>query len=98
MKVEKEKALEKKLTNEIKKLSGWSIKLPASQLMGLPDRLCLFTGGRVCFAEVKSTGVQPTRRQLIVHNKLRRLGFDVRVVDSTPKIEKIVEDYNEPLL
>ena len=91
--IEREKALEKKLTNEVKKRGGWAVKLLSSLVSGLPDRLCLLPGGRLFFAEVKGTGLKPTKIQKFVHDKIRGLGFRVEVVDSTEKINQILKDY-----
>lgn len=85
-----EKYLERKLGEELRKAGGWAIKLPASFLAGLPDRLCLLPGGRVIFAEIKETGKRPTALQARMHQKLRGLGFDARVVDKYSDIEEII--------
>lgn len=90
-----EKYLERKLGEEVRKIGGWSIKLPAYLLNGLPDRLVLFPGGRVMFAEIKTTGAKITAVQAAIHAKLRKLGFVVIVVDSYNVIEQIIEAYEE---
>lgn len=77
-----EKYLEKALYDAVKKSGGLCIKLLCHQFLGLPDRLCLFQGGKLCFAEIKTTGKKPTKAQLHVHNILRNLGFCVFVIDS----------------
>ena len=93
---ESEKDLEKKLNRAIDKtLKGWSLKLLCRFVNGLPDRLCLLPGGCVVFAQVKTTGEKPTKLQLITHRKLRKLGFDVRVIDNSKDIEKLVKYYAE---
>lgn len=93
-KKEGEKMLERKLKGLIEKeLGGKCIKLSADYDNGIPDRLCLFPGGRAMFVEVKSQGETPRKLQLLKHKELRALGFRVDVVDSTAKIENIIEDY-----
>lgn len=89
--IESEKKLERKLYKEVKKRGGWSIKMLSMHITGLPDRLCLFPGGRALFCEIKTTGKKPTKIQQMVHKKLRRLGFQVFVIDST---EQIIEALN----
>lgn len=90
-----EKYLERKLGEEIRKIGGWSVKLPAYLLNGLPDRLILLPGGRVLFAEIKTTGAKITPVQATIHAKLRTLGFVVVVVDSYQVIEQIIGAYEE---
>jgi hypothetical protein len=93
MKIEKEKILEKKLSMEIEKLGGWSLKLLSTHVTGLPDRMCLLPGGRVFFAEVKTTKEKPKRIQIWVHNKIRALGFRVEIIDQSEKIKELIRDY-----
>ena len=93
MKIEKEKILEKKLSIEIEKLGGWSLKLLSTHVTGLPDRMCLLPGGRVFFAEVKTTKEKPKRIQIWVHNKIRALGFRVEIIDQSEKIKELIRDY-----
>jgi len=93
MKIEKEKILEKKLSMEIEKLGGWSLKLLSTHVTGLPDRMCLLPGGRVFFAEVKTTKEKPKRIQIWVHDKIRALGFRVEIIDQSEKIKELIRDY-----
>jgi hypothetical protein len=93
MKIEKEKILEKKLSMEIEKLGGWSLKILSTHVTGLPDRMCLLPGGRVFFAEVKTTKEKPKKIQIWVHNKIRALGFRVEIIDQSEKIKELIRDY-----
>ncbi len=88
--IESEKVLERKLLIHVKKLDGWSIKLLSDFVRGLPDRLILLPGGRVLFAEVKTTGKKPTKMQIFVHSRLMVLGFKVLIIDSSTKIKDIL--------
>jgi len=88
--IESEKLLERKLRQKIDQLGGWSIKLLSSHITGLPDRLCLLPGGRVIFVEVKTTRKKPKKIQLKVHEKLRGLGFQVEIIDTSLKIKEIL--------
>ncbi|MCK5640154.1 MAG: VRR-NUC domain-containing protein [Gammaproteobacteria bacterium] len=88
-----EKLIEKKLGLKIKNLGGWSIKLLSLHISGLPDRICLLPGGRLFFAEVKTTGEKPTPIQRLVHKKIRALGFRVEVIDNMDKLNEIIKDY-----
>lgn len=90
---ESEKLLERKLREKVKHLGGWSIKLPSVHNWGLPDRICLLPGGLLFFAEIKTTGEKPRPSQLVVHKKLKGLGFEVHVIDSSEQINKILNTY-----
>ena len=94
MAIESEKVLEKYLVSEVKSLGGWAVKLLSGLVTGLPDRLCLLPGGVVAFVEVKTTGKKATPRQLIVHKKLRQLGFRVEVLDSKEGINNFINSFD----
>ena len=89
--IESEKVLEPKLVKAVKAEGGWAIKLLATFVTGIPDRMCLFPGGRIVFVEMKTTGQKPRKIQRYVHRKLVRLGFIVLVIDSTPGIENLIQ-------
>jgi hypothetical protein len=84
--LESEKATEKLLNEEVKKLGGWSIKLSAAFISGLPDRLVLLPGGHLYFVEMKSERKKPSAIQKIIHKKLAGLGFPVLVIDTKEKV------------
>ena len=90
-----EKLLERKLVKEVQRLGGWSIKILSIHVSGLPDRICLLPGGHIFFAEIKTTGRKPTKIQLHVHKRIRKLGFQVEIVDSLADIKKITNQYNK---
>lgn len=93
MVIESEKVLEKYLVSEVKSLGGWAVKLLSGLVTGLTDRLILLPGGVVAFVELKTTGKKATPRQLIVHKKLRELGFRVEVLDSKEGINNFINFY-----
>ena len=66
------------------------IKLTSQYQRGLPDRLILMPGGRVCFAEIKTTGKKPTALQRVTHERLRALGYRVEVVDTTERLDNLI--------
>lgn len=92
-KTESEKLIERKLVQKVNSVGGMCIKLLTYQLTGLPDRMCLFPGGRVAFVELKTTGKKPRKIQEVIHNKLRALGFRVEVIDTTEGIIDFINDY-----
>lgn len=89
-----EKALERKLRERVKKLGGRAVKLPAIHDAGIPDRMCLFPGGRVAFAELKGTGLRPSPIQRAWLRRLKKLGFIAVVIDSEESLEKFLEPYD----
>lgn len=90
MKPESEKVIERKLVSAVKENGGMCIKLLCDQLMGLPDRMCLFPGGIVAFVELKTTGKKPKRIQTFMHKKLRGLGFRVEVIDTIEGVSTFI--------
>lgn len=87
---ESEKALEAELRERCKALGWLCIKLTSQYQRGLPDRLILMPGGRVCFAEIKTTGKKPTALQRMTHERLRALGYRVEVVDTTESLDNLI--------
>ena len=87
---ESEKVLEAELRERCKTLGWMCIKLTSQYQRGLPDRLILMPGGRVCFAEIKTTGKKPTALQRVTHERLRALGYRVEVVDTTERLDNLI--------
>ena len=85
-----EKDLEAELRERCKALGWMCIKLTSQYQRGLPDRLILMPGGRVCFAEIKTTGKKPTALQRVTHERLRALGYRVEVVDTTVSLDNLI--------
>ena len=89
--VESEKLIERKLVELTKINNGMCIKLLCNHILGLPDRLCLFPGGKLAFVELKTTGEKPKRIQIFMHKKLRALGFRVEVIDTVEGVIEFVD-------
>lgn len=90
--VESEKLVERKLVELTKINNGMCIKLLCNHILGLPDRLCLFPGGKLAFVELKTTGEKPKRIQIFMHKKLRTLGFRVEVIDTVEGVINFVDE------
>ena len=90
--IDSEKVVEHKLVELVKINGGMCIKLLCDQLIGLPDRMCLFPGHKIVFVELKTTGRKPKRIQAHMHNKLRALGFRVEVIDTVESVINFVDD------
>lgn len=83
----REKLIEEKLREEVKKLGGLAIKFYSSSYTGLPDRIIFLEGGKTAFAEIKTTGKKASPRQKFVHKVLRDLGFKVEVIDNQSALD-----------
>ena len=90
--IDSEKSVERKLVELVKINNGMCIKLLCDQLIGLPDRLCLFPNHKMVFVETKTTGQKPRRIQAYMHKKLRALGFRVEVIDTVEGVNEFIED------
>ncbi|MGF7049132.1 Holliday junction resolvase [Paenibacillus sp. DS2015] len=84
-----ESTLERKLVNRVRSQGGQCLKFTSPGTSGVPDRICLFPGGRVVFVEMKAPGEKARPLQLKRHRELQALGFDVRVIDSEVAINEI---------
>ena len=87
----REKAIELKLVQAIKKAGGLAIKFTSPGLDGMPDRLVILPGGRMAFVEVKAPGQKPRPLQLLRHGGLRRLGCQVFVLDDADQIPELMQ-------
>jgi hypothetical protein len=83
----KESRVEKVLGWEVKDRGGWAIKLLPS-VSGLPDRMVLLPGGRLIFVELKSPTGTVKPHQTVIHDRLRRLGFEVVVLNTTDRVRQ----------
>lgn len=88
----RERDVEQALRQQVEKKGGLCLKFISPGWSGAPDRLCLFPGGKMCFVEVKRPGEKPRPLQAARHMVLKRLGFDVVVLDDTKGISQFLED------
>ena len=85
-----EKSIEQKLIQAVKAMGGIAPKFVSPGLGGMPDRIILLPGGKIAFAEVKAMGRKPRPLQILRHNMLRRLGFEVFVLDDENQITSML--------
>ena len=88
----REKDLERKLVKAVRDSGGLALKFISPNLNGVPDRLLLFMGGKVVFAEVKAPGEKPRPLQVHRMEQLKALGFRVYVVDSEEMIGEMIRE------
>ena len=90
--IKREATVERYLVRKVSEAGGMAIKLNPLGMAGLPDRLILMPGARIVFAELKRPGEKPRKIQEAFHNRLRKLGFRVEVVDCNEQIRNILEE------
>ena len=88
---ESEKALERRLVEEVKKLGGLALKNTSQFHGGIPDRLVLLPFHTISFVELKSTGEKPRPLQEAAMAKLNDMGFRCWVIDSTEGLDYFLE-------
>jgi hypothetical protein len=86
-----EKLIERKLREGVKKRGGLAVKFTSPFFTGMPDRFILTPGGRIRFAELKSTGKQLSERQEVVKKQLEDLGFSVAVIDDQKTLDEFLK-------
>lgn len=86
----RESFIEEKLTKVVRQKGGVCWKFTSPGTAGVPDRIVLMPKGNIAFVEVKAPGEKPRPLQLSRHRLLRRLGFQVYVLDALEDIDKII--------
>ena len=92
----KEKIIEQNFRAAVRAVGGVAVKFVSPGLDGMPDRLALLPGGRMAFVEVKAPGKKPRPLQEARHRLLRRLGFQVYVLDDEKQIGGIIDEIQSP--
>ena len=89
----REKSVEQRLQEEVKKIGGKAYKLSAAVDAGMPDRLVCIPGGKAIFVETKRTkGGRLSHIQRYRHKELRLMGFDVRVINTGEAVEEFIAE------
>ena len=88
----REKFIEKKLVEAVKKRDGMAPKFVSPSLNGMPDRIVLLPMGRIAFMELKAPGEQMRPLQVKRKRQLERLGFSVYCIDSVAQIDGMLEE------
>ena len=88
----REKTIERKLADAVKKYGGLAPKFTSPGFDGMPDRIVLLPGGHMAFVEVKAPGKKPRPLQEARHRILRALGFAVYVIDDENHIGGVLDE------
>ena len=91
-----EKDVEMRLRQEVRKIGGIAYKFRSPNNSGVPDRICLFPGGRIVFVEVKAPGEKMRDLQVRQKQKIQALGFRVEQVSNYEQVDLLVGRYVEP--
>jgi len=89
-KAESEKALERRLVDEVRKMGGVALKQTSQFHKGVPDRIVLLPFHTICFVELKSTGGKQSEPQKLFMERLKGMYFRCFVIDSTEALEDFV--------
>ena len=88
----REREIERKLVNAVKKQGGLCWKFISPGTAGVPDRIVLMQKGKVAFVEVKAPGETMRLLQEKRKRQLESLGFKVFCLDSERDIPKVISE------
>ena len=88
----REKQVEQKLVQAVKARGGICPKFVSPGFDGMPDRIVLLPGRHFGFVEVKAPGEVPRPLQVSRHRLMKKLGFQVYVLDDPEKIGGILDE------
>lgn len=91
----RESDIEKHLVRRVKDLGGECRKISWIGRRGAPDRLVMLPYEKVIFntaiwVELKAPGVKPEAYQLREHERMRKMGQRVVVIDSIEGVEELL--------
>ena len=90
-----EKAIERYLVDEVKKLGGVCLKYSNQNMAGYPDRLILLPGAITIWVELKSKGKHTTPLQNVRIRTLQNLGYSVFVCDNKESVDNVIKTYSD---
>ena len=93
-----EKKIENYLVKRVREEGGEALKFYSQFSTGYPDRIVMLPGGRTFWVELKAPGKKPTKLQAEMHEKLRKLGQVVLVIDNMEMVDIFVNYAKEDLL
>ena len=92
----REREIERKLVEAVRKTGGLALKFVSPGWSGAPDRIVLLPGGKAGFVEVKAPGKKPRPLQIRRKKQLEQMGFKVFVLDGTGQIGGIIDEIRTP--
>ena len=88
----REKLIERKLVEAVKRRGGICPKWVAPGFDGVPDRLVFLPNRKFGLVEVKAQGEKPRALQLSRHRLLDKLGFHTYILDDVEQIGGILDE------
>lgn len=88
----REKLIERKLVEAVKRRGGICPKWVAPGFDGVPDRLVFLPAKKFGLVEVKAPGEKPRALQLSRHRLLDKLGFHTYILDDVEQIGGILDE------
>lgn len=88
----REKEIEQKLVDTVKKHGGICPKFVSPGFSGMPDRIVLLPKGKFAFVELKVPNKKPRPLQVVRHKLLMGLGFRVYVIDEMEQIGGVIDE------
>jgi Holliday junction resolvase len=86
----RENIIERYLVRRVRELGGMAVKQVWQGRRGAPDRLVILPGGKMFFVECKAPGQSCRPHQLREHDRLRKLGITVLVIDNKDFIDEVL--------
>jgi hypothetical protein len=86
----RERDIENHLARRVKELGGEIRKTEWIGRKGAPDRRVMLPGRMPVWVELKAPGVKPEAHQIREHNRMRKLGELVEVIDSIEGVEALL--------
>lgn len=86
----RESKIEAHLVQRVKALGGEVRKVKWINRNSAPDRFVMIPDNTF-WAELKTTGEKPTAAQLREHDRMRKMGQRVEIIDSLERIEELLK-------
>ena len=96
--IERERDIEKYLIKQVKKHGGIAYKFTSPGNAGVPDRLVLFPRGVVAFVELKAPGGKTSAIQDRQIARIKKLDFDVYILDSYMEVDCFITEILDAVL
>ncbi|PIQ23439.1 hypothetical protein COW64_24160 [bacterium (Candidatus Blackallbacteria) CG18_big_fil_WC_8_21_14_2_50_49_26] len=86
----RESAVERYLVDRVAALGGEVRKVRWIGRHGAPDRLVMLPSGKIMWVETKASGKKARPSQIREHERMRRMGQRVEVVDSPERVDEVL--------
>jgi hypothetical protein len=87
----RERDVEAYLVKRVEGFGGTCEKFSSPAKRSVPDRLVCWPEPSVCFVECKAPGEVPTPPQARDHERRRKMGFRVYVVDTKGAVDEFIQ-------